>query len=102
MNMAAKENVNSRQFDTESVVNRWVVDYYLFLALELFKKEQYEDFCAITDVLDSVLVHPYGPIDFMPQKIQVWRFLCRINEGDKLGEINTDHSLSHICQSDSW
>lgn len=53
MNMAAKENVNSRQFDTESVVNRWVVDYYLFLALELFKKEQYEDFCAITDVLDS-------------------------------------------------
>lgn len=53
MNMAAKENVNSRQFDTESVVNRWVVDYYLFLALELFKKEQYGDFCAITDVLDS-------------------------------------------------
>lgn len=53
MNMAAKENVNSRQFDTESVVNRWIVDYYLFLALELFKKEQYEDFCAITDVLDS-------------------------------------------------
>ncbi|CAI5645873.1 unnamed protein product [Oreochromis niloticus] len=98
MNMAAKENVNSRQFDTESVVNRWVVDYYLFLALELFKKEQYEDFCAITDVLDSVLVRPYGPIDFMPQKIQVWRFLCRINEGDKLA---ADTSSQSVCPLES-
>uniref|UniRef100_A0A3P9BTM2 Telomeric repeat-binding factor 2 n=1 Tax=Maylandia zebra TaxID=106582 RepID=A0A3P9BTM2_9CICH len=86
----------SRQFDTESVVNRWVVDYYLFLALELFKKEQYEDFCAITDVLDSVLVRPYGPIDFMPQKIQVWRFLCRINEGDK-----PDTSSQSVCPLES-
>ncbi|XP_039866563.1 telomeric repeat-binding factor 2-like isoform X1 [Simochromis diagramma] len=98
MNMAAKENVNSRQFDTESVVNRWVVDYYLFLALELFKKEQYEDFCAITDVLDSVLVRPYGPIDFMPQKIQVWRFLCRINEGDKPA---ADTSSQSVCPLES-
>uniref|UniRef100_A0A3Q0T0B4 Uncharacterized protein n=1 Tax=Amphilophus citrinellus TaxID=61819 RepID=A0A3Q0T0B4_AMPCI len=86
MDMAAKENVNSLQ--TESVVNRWLLDYYLFLALEFFRKEQYEDCCAITNVLDSVLARPYEPTDLMSQKIQVWQFLSRINEGEKLGEIN--------------
>lgn len=36
----------------------------------------------------DVLARPYEPTDLMPQKIQVWRFLARINEGEKLGEIN--------------
>ncbi|XP_030578992.1 telomeric repeat-binding factor 2-like isoform X1 [Archocentrus centrarchus] len=82
MDMAAKEIVNSLQ--TESVVNRWLLDYYLFLALDFFRKEQYEDCCAITKVLDSVLARPYERTDLMSQKIQVWQFLSRINEGEKL------------------
>lgn len=50
--MAAKETVNSYQVSVESVVNGWLVDYYFFLAVEFFKNEQYEDFCAIIDILD--------------------------------------------------
>lgn len=50
--MAAKESINSYQAEVESIVNRWLVDYYVFLSVELFKNEQYLDFCAIRDVLD--------------------------------------------------
>ncbi len=37
----------------ENVANRFIVDYYSFLALELFQKEHYSDFRAITDILES-------------------------------------------------
>lgn len=54
LNMAATESVNSGlRSDVESIVNRWLVDYYLFLATELFKNEEYTDFCEIRDVLQS-------------------------------------------------
>lgn len=56
--MAAKETENSYQVRIESVVNGWLVDYYFFLAVEFFKNEQYEDFCAIIDILDC----KYNPL----------------------------------------
>lgn len=37
----------------ESVGNRFIVDYYSFLALEVFQNEQYTDFRAIRDILES-------------------------------------------------
>uniref|UniRef100_A0A8C4NZZ0 Uncharacterized protein n=1 Tax=Dicentrarchus labrax TaxID=13489 RepID=A0A8C4NZZ0_DICLA len=83
------EIVNSNQTDVEYVVNRWVVDYYLCLALELFQKQQYEDFRGIRDVLNSVImVRPFEATDSMTTKLGVLKFLSRINEGESLGEIN--------------
>lgn len=53
-NMAAKKIVNSYQTEiVESAVNRWIVDYYFYLGLELFKNEQYADFCGIRDILEG-------------------------------------------------
>ncbi len=52
MNMAATETENSHK-NVEAIVNRWLVDYYSCLALELFEKQQYEDFCGIRRVLES-------------------------------------------------
>lgn len=52
MSMAAKELVYSFQ-EVESTVNRFTLDYYMSLALELFKNEQYDDFCGIRDVIES-------------------------------------------------
>ena len=50
--MAANGTWTSQQTEVESIVNRWLVDYYLFLALEAFKNEKYDDFCKIRDLLD--------------------------------------------------
>ncbi|KAM7423863.1 hypothetical protein PAMA_000294 [Pampus argenteus] len=82
--MAAKEIVNSHQTNVESIVNRWLVDYYLFLSMELFKNEQYSDFCDIRDVLQHVLARPFESTDITSIKLRVMQFICRINEGERL------------------
>uniref|UniRef100_A0A3Q1G249 Telomeric repeat binding factor 2 n=1 Tax=Acanthochromis polyacanthus TaxID=80966 RepID=A0A3Q1G249_9TELE len=82
--MATQETVNNDKTDVESVVNRWLVDYYFFRSLDAFKKGQYRDFCRLGDVLNSVLVCPVELTDVMPTKIQVLEFLSHINEGEKL------------------
>ncbi|XP_043961936.1 telomeric repeat binding factor a [Gambusia affinis] len=82
--MAAKGSVNIDQVEVEKVVNRWLVEYYFSLTVELFKNQQYADFCAIRDVLDAVLERPIEPVDDMPLKIRLLQFLSRINEGEKL------------------
>uniref|UniRef100_A0A3Q1H4G8 Telomeric repeat binding factor 2 n=1 Tax=Acanthochromis polyacanthus TaxID=80966 RepID=A0A3Q1H4G8_9TELE len=84
------ETVNNDKTDVESVVNRWLVDYYFFRSLDAFKKGQYRDFCRLGDVLNSVLVCPVELTDVMPTKIQVLEFLSHINEGEKLGELNVN------------
>ena len=53
MNMAANESVNSQPKEVETIVNRWLVDYYVSLALELFEKELYADFSEVRTVIDS-------------------------------------------------
>ncbi|XP_029313734.1 telomeric repeat binding factor a [Cottoperca gobio] len=72
------------QTDVESFVNRWIVDYYSLLALELFKNKKHDDFCGIIAILDSILVRPVVSTDVTPTKIRVLHFLTRINEGDNL------------------
>ncbi|XP_041840396.1 telomeric repeat binding factor a [Melanotaenia boesemani] len=67
----------------ESVVNRWVVDFYCSLALEFFKNDKYKDFCAITTVLDSVLIRPLESTSDMSLKIRLLQLLSRVNEGEK-------------------
>ncbi|XP_070764270.1 telomeric repeat binding factor a [Enoplosus armatus] len=95
--MAARESVNSHQLDVESVVNRWLVDYYAFLALELFEKEQYVDFCGIIDVIDCLLARPWEPTDAIITKILVLRFLSRIKDGERLDiSFGPDQSLSPL------
>lgn len=95
--MATQQIVNSNQSDVESLVNRWVVDYYLSLALELFEKRQYADFCDIRDVLAQVLLRPFEATDVMQTKIRVLEFLSRIYEGESLeSSFESDHSVSPL------
>uniref|UniRef100_A0A3Q3MRA8 Telomere repeat-binding factor dimerisation domain-containing protein n=1 Tax=Mastacembelus armatus TaxID=205130 RepID=A0A3Q3MRA8_9TELE len=93
--MAATETVNNVPTDVESIVNRWVVDYYMFVAVEFFKNARYEDFCAIRDVLNSALLLPLDSTDVMPAKIRVLQFLSRINDGENLGEININAFINN-------
>ncbi|KAM9366549.1 telomeric repeat binding factor a [Symphorus nematophorus] len=91
----AAETVNSHE--TESVANRWIVDYYLFLALEFFQKDQYEDFSGICDVINSIMVRPFESPDSMPTKFRVVQFLSRINKGECLDvSFESDLSLSPL------
>ncbi|XP_040891421.1 telomeric repeat-binding factor 2-like [Toxotes jaculatrix] len=95
--MAATETVNSQQTDYESIVNRWLVDYYFFLAVDAFKKERYDDFCGIRDVLNSVLPRPLQSTDVLPTKILVLQFLSRINEGERLDVyFESDQSITPL------
>ncbi|XP_010900178.4 telomeric repeat binding factor a [Esox lucius] len=85
--MAAKENMAPTEHhvsDVESVVNRWILDYYISLALDTFRNEQYTDFCEIRDVLQSLLVRPLEANEVITKKIRAIQFLTRINDGDKL------------------
>ncbi|XP_023267733.1 telomeric repeat-binding factor 2 isoform X2 [Seriola lalandi dorsalis] len=95
--MAAKETIHSHQTVVEGIVNRWLVDYYLFLALESFKNEQYADFCGIRRVLNSVLARPLESTDTMPTKIGILQFLSRINEGERLDLLfESDQSITPL------
>nr|XP_019935603.1 PREDICTED: telomeric repeat-binding factor 2-like isoform X3 [Paralichthys olivaceus] len=82
--MAAKRSTDGVRTEVESIVNRWIVDYYLSLALQAFDQEQLRDFCSIKHVLDSVLVRSLESTDSLPTKIRVLQFLSRINEGERL------------------
>ncbi|KAJ7999393.1 hypothetical protein DPEC_G00193940 [Dallia pectoralis] len=88
--MAAKDNMDPSLepvSDLERVVNRWILDYYIFLAVDNFKNEQYRDFCEIRDVLQPLLVRPLEANAVIPKKIRLIQFLTRINDGDKLDYI---------------
>ncbi|XP_056135009.1 telomeric repeat binding factor a isoform X2 [Lampris incognitus] len=69
---------------TESIVNRWLVDYYAFLAIESFKDNRYSDFCTIRDVLRDVVSRPLESSPVITTKLRVLQFLSRINDGDKI------------------
>ncbi|XP_070817364.1 telomeric repeat binding factor a [Chaetodon trifascialis] len=95
--MAARETVNSSQTDVDSIVNRWVVDYYLSLALRFFQNEQYADFDAITNVLNRIIVYPLETNDAIHKKFQVLQFLTRINEGENPDvSFQSDQSVSPL------
>ncbi|XP_066570215.1 telomeric repeat binding factor a isoform X2 [Amia ocellicauda] len=51
-----------RQSDLESVVTRWVVDYYVHCALGAFRDGLYKDFCEIRDVLQSYVFDVDGAL----------------------------------------
>nr|ACI69698.1 Telomeric repeat-binding factor 2 [Salmo salar] len=75
-----KENMESgvdRGPDVECVVNRWTVDYYISVALEAFRNEQYPDFCQIRDILQCHLVRPLEANDVTPKKIRAIQFLSQ-------------------------
>ncbi|XP_067345460.1 telomeric repeat binding factor a isoform X2 [Channa argus] len=91
--MAANETVNSDQTDVEPIINRWIVDYYAFQAIEMFENDQYEDFCRVREVLDKVLDCPVENSKALKKKIQVLKFLSRINEGEDL-EMSFEHDKS--------
>ncbi|XP_042364993.1 telomeric repeat binding factor a isoform X2 [Plectropomus leopardus] len=83
--------------EVQATVNRWIVEYYFSLAIELFRNQQYSEFCAIRDVLDSILVRPVEPTDVMPTKIQILQFLSRINDGENLDMLfEADQSITPL------
>ncbi|KAM6943514.1 telomeric repeat binding factor a [Xenentodon cancila] len=77
----------------EPVVNRWIVDFYSFVALEFFKNDRYADFCAVRDILDSILGRPLESTDDMALKVRVLQFLSRVNEGENL-DLRFDYNQS--------
>ncbi|KAM9817516.1 telomeric repeat binding factor a [Neosynchiropus ocellatus] len=87
----------------EKVVTRWLVDYYCFLALDSFKKEQFSEFNTIKDFLGDFLIRAELSTDVMPQKVLVLQFLSAINEGGKLGSVSPLESalmlLENICEA---
>ncbi|KAG7237858.1 hypothetical protein INR49_031752 [Caranx melampygus] len=92
--MAANE---SQQSGVESIVNRWVVDYYLFLALEAYKNGQAAVFCGTRHILNSVLDRPYESTDTLPTKIGILHFLSRIYDGERLDYLfESDHSITPL------
>uniref|UniRef100_A0A8C2WM81 Uncharacterized protein n=1 Tax=Cyclopterus lumpus TaxID=8103 RepID=A0A8C2WM81_CYCLU len=94
--MAAMEAVFSYNAEVEASVNRWIVDYYSFLALELFKNQKYAEFCDVRDLLHSVLVRPLESTDVLQTKIRVLQFLSRINDGEHFGEINSNAFITSL------
>ncbi|CAB1418047.1 unnamed protein product [Pleuronectes platessa] len=82
--MAAKAAADGVRTEEESIVNRWIVDYYLSLALQAFDREQFTDLCSIKHVVDSVLDRTLESTDSMPTKIRVLEFLLLIHEGERL------------------
>ncbi|XP_034413245.1 telomeric repeat binding factor a [Cyclopterus lumpus] len=95
--MAAMEAVFSYNAEVEASVNRWIVDYYSFLALELFKNQKYAEFCDVRDLLHSVLVRPLESTDVLQTKIRVLQFLSRINDGEHFDlSFEPDESLTPL------
>lgn len=95
--MATKGAVNNDKTDFDSVVNRWLVDYYFLRSLDAFKEGQYQDFCGRREVLNKVLVHPVELTDAMPTKIRVLEFLSQINEGEKFDlSFESDSSVTPL------
>ncbi|XP_034044186.1 telomeric repeat binding factor a [Thalassophryne amazonica] len=88
---ASSEAVDLLQ--TERVVNRWIVDYYLSLAFDLFKKKQYLQFCEIRDVLNCVTDRPVESTWNLATKLRVLQFLSRIHEGESL-DVSFEHDES--------
>ncbi|KAJ3593714.1 hypothetical protein NHX12_006048 [Muraenolepis orangiensis] len=68
----------------ECIVNRWLMDYYFFLAVDAMRNDKYADFCGVRDVLERLLSRPLECTEVMPSKIRVLQFLSRINDGEKL------------------
>ncbi|XP_059205033.1 telomeric repeat binding factor a isoform X2 [Centropristis striata] len=77
--MAAKDSSS----EVEAFVNRWIVDYYVSLAVELFENKQYDAVVSLKEVLDSVLARCVAPTDLLPVKIRIFEFLCHIIDGEK-------------------
>ncbi|CAJ1048955.1 telomeric repeat binding factor a isoform X2 [Xyrichtys novacula] len=95
--MAASETINGEQNEVESIVNRWLLDYYYCCVLERFVKDQYEEFCSVRSVVESVLARPLQITNIMPTKIRVMQFLSRIHEGEKLDmSFESDESVTPL------
>ncbi|KAF7656957.1 hypothetical protein LDENG_00034030 [Lucifuga dentata] len=96
--MAAKETINTEQTDVESVISRWLVDYYVSLSIELFKKGLYSDFCAVRNILNGVVNRNH--MEWTDQTLTKYRlllFLSRINEGDRLDQsFESDRSVTPL------
>ncbi|XP_013880470.1 telomeric repeat binding factor a [Austrofundulus limnaeus] len=86
--MATEENVNNHlnRSNHEKVVNRWTAEYYIHLALEFFRKEQYTDFCGYTNIINRILDQPVEKTDLFLQKIGILQFLSHISDAEKLDQ----------------
>ncbi|XP_061881395.1 telomeric repeat binding factor a isoform X3 [Entelurus aequoreus] len=83
--------------ETESIVNRWIVDYYVSLAIETFRSDQYEDFCEIRNVIECILHRPVATNTVIPTKLEILQILSRINEGENIDlSFETDSSVSPL------
>ncbi|XP_077480025.1 telomeric repeat binding factor a isoform X2 [Stigmatopora argus] len=88
---------NDQRTETEPIVNRWLVDYYISLAWELFQKDQYDEFCEVRDLISRIVLRPVAKNDVIPRKVLVMQLLSRVNEGEKLDmTFESDESMSPL------
>ncbi|XP_061670416.1 telomeric repeat binding factor a [Syngnathoides biaculeatus] len=73
-----------RRSETEAIVNRWLVDYYIWLAFEFFDKDQYQEFRTVRKVIDSIIVRLIAKNNVMVRKLRVIQLLAMVNEGEHL------------------
>uniref|UniRef100_W5LZE7 Telomeric repeat-binding factor n=1 Tax=Lepisosteus oculatus TaxID=7918 RepID=W5LZE7_LEPOC len=79
-----EQDSSGRCADSEPVVTRWVVDYYVYLALRAFRDGRCEDFSQIRDILSDLLARPMEDSGDLSVKLRVMQFLSRISDGEKL------------------
>uniref|UniRef100_A0A672FGT8 Telomere repeat-binding factor dimerisation domain-containing protein n=1 Tax=Salarias fasciatus TaxID=181472 RepID=A0A672FGT8_SALFA len=91
VNMAEDDSLQSQTEDSEPVVNRWILDYYIFRALQCFERSQYQEFCSVKLLLDQLLTRPVENSGSIPTKIQVLQFLSWINNQDNGIVDKNDH-----------
>ncbi|XP_077568866.1 telomeric repeat binding factor a isoform X1 [Stigmatopora nigra] len=88
---------NDQRTETEPIVNRWLVDYYISLAWEFFKKDQYDEFCEVRDLISRIVLRPVAKNNVIPRKVLVMQLLSRVNEGEKLDmTFESDESMSPL------
>ncbi|XP_067905977.1 telomeric repeat binding factor a [Heterodontus francisci] len=88
--------------DPERVANGWTLEFNMFCALKAFRAGEYEEFCAILNVITAVLNRPYVDTDEIGKKLLTIQFLSKF-ESDAmplesvltiLGQMKTEFSLS--------
>ncbi|XP_067854178.1 telomeric repeat binding factor a isoform X2 [Heptranchias perlo] len=97
----AKAKAQADLPDPERVVNRWTLEFNFYCALKAFRAEEYEEFCAILNVITAVLNRPYIDTEEIGKKLLAIQFLSKF-ESDAmplesvltiLGQMKTEFSL---------
>uniref|UniRef100_UPI00398EC011 telomeric repeat binding factor a n=1 Tax=Pristiophorus japonicus TaxID=55135 RepID=UPI00398EC011 len=96
----SREDADDRP-EPEHVVNRWTLEFNFYCALKAFGAGEYEEFCAVLNVITAVLNRPYIDTEEIGKKLLTLQFLSKF-ESDAvpvesvltiLGQMKAEFSL---------